>query len=95
MEFIARYMSQRDSLVSLIEEICLKKPLKFLGLPGMVLVGIGIIFLINTLSLFNDTNYFSVPSTMISLSFLIIGIIILLMSVLLYSVSKISSNTSK
>ena len=79
-----------EVIFSLIEEISLKRPLKFLGLPGIVLIGIGITFLINTVSLFNDTRYFSVPNTMVSFSFLIIGIIMLLMSVLLYSVSKVN-----
>jgi len=82
-----------EVIVSLIEEISLKRPLKFLGMPGMVLIGIGIIFLINTVSLFNDTRYFSVPNTMVSFSFLVIGIIMLLMSVLLYSVSRVNAKS--
>jgi glycosyltransferase involved in cell wall biosynthesis len=82
-----------EVIVSLIEEISLKRPLKFLGLPGIVLIGIGIIFLINTVSIFNDTRYFSVPNTMVSFSFLVIGIIMLLMSVLLYSVSRMNAKS--
>ena len=82
-----------EVVVSLIEEISLKRPLRFLGLPGMILIGIGIIFLINTITLFNDARYFSVPNTMISFSFLVIGIIMLLMSVLLFSVSRVNTKS--
>ena len=79
-----------EVVTSLLEIIAVKSPLKFVGIPGVIMTVIGIIFAINVMVLFNETRYFSIPYTMIGISFLIIGIILLLMSVLLFSISRIS-----
>ena len=80
-----------DVIASLIEQIAIRHPLKFLGIPGVFLLSVGIIFSILTISLFNDTRYFSIPSTLVSVGALIIGVMLMLISVLLYSISKMMS----
>ena len=52
---------------ALIEIIALKKPLLLLGIPGLILTIIGIIFSVNVISVFNDTRYFSIPITLLSI----------------------------
>jgi glycosyltransferase involved in cell wall biosynthesis len=79
---------------SLIELIAINHPLRFLGIPGFILIIIGIIFSIIVLTIFNDSRIFSIPSTLTALGSLIIGIILLLMSVVLYSIAKISKKIS-
>lgn len=60
----------------------------------MVLMVIGIIYAIIVISLFNDTRYFSVPSTLVSFGSLFIGLMLLLMSVVLFSMGKILKRVS-
>ena len=80
-------ISHSASVVSsLIELIAVKKPLKYLGIPGLILIIIGIVYSIVVIIIFNDTRYFSIPSTLIALGSLMIGLMLLLMSVLLFSI---------
>ena len=75
-------------LINLIELVLLKHPLKYLGIPGMIFTMIGIISSSYVLTLFNETRYFSVPFTLISLGLLILGIILVLVSGILYSIKS-------
>jgi glycosyltransferase involved in cell wall biosynthesis len=82
-----------EVVTSLLEIIAVKSPLKFVGIPGIIITIIGIIFGVNVIILFNETRYFSIPFTMIGIIFVIIGTLLLLMSVLLFSISRISDKT--
>lgn len=73
---------------SLVELIAIRHPLRYLGIPGLVLMIIGVLFAVAVISLFNETRYFSIPSTLVSLGSILIGLILLLMSVVLFSISK-------
>lgn len=75
-------------IVSLIELIAIHHPLKFLGIPGFVFVGIGIALAVNVISLFNEDRYFSIPLTLGSLGSFTTGLILILMSAVLFSISK-------
>lgn len=77
-------------ITSLIELIAINHPLKFLGIPGFILLIIGIIFSIIVLSIFNEDRFFSIPSTLVALGSLVIGIMLLLMSVVLFSIARMS-----
>jgi len=80
-----------DVIASIIELIAINHPLKYLGIPGFILVVIGIIFSVVVLTMFNETRYFSIPSTLLALGSLVIGLMLLLMSVVLYSISHQSN----
>ena len=75
-------------VASLLESIAIHHPLKYLGIPGMILLLIGLGFATYSISIFNETGNFSLPSVLIAMSSLIIGLILLLMSVVLYSISS-------
>ncbi len=77
-----------EVLASVIELIAINHPLKYLGIPGFILLVIGIIYSVVVLAMFNDTRYFSIPSTLLALGSLILGLMMLLMSVVLYSISN-------
>lgn len=79
-----------EVITSLLEIIAIKSPLKFIGIPGTILMFFGIVFAVNVVTVFNETRYFSIPYTMIVIAFLVIGSMLLLMSVLLFSISRIS-----
>ena len=74
-------------LAAIIELIAINHPLRYLGIPGLIFLVIGIAYSIIAITLFNDTRYFSIPSTLLALGSLVIGLMLLLMSVVLYSIS--------
>jgi len=75
-------------VTTLIELVAIKQPLRYLGIPGFILMIIGLIYSIVVIAIFNDTRYFSVPSTLIALGSLIIGLMLLMMSAVLYSINR-------
>ena len=75
-------------IASIIELIAINHPLKYLGIPGFILLVIGVIYSVIVLAIFNDTRYFSIPSTLLALGSLVLGLMLLLMSVVLYSISN-------
>ena len=75
-------------IASLLESIAIHHPLKYLGIPGITLLLIGLGFTIYSISNFNETGNFSLPPILTAMSSLIIGLILLLMSVVLYSISN-------
>jgi glycosyltransferase involved in cell wall biosynthesis len=77
-----------EVITSLLEIVAIRSPLKFIGMPGIVLIIFGIYFAIDVTLTYNAIGYFSVPFTLIGVSCLVIGLILFLMSILLYSVSK-------
>ena len=84
-----------EVVASVVKQIAITHPLKYLGIPGGILILIGIMFGINLLTVFNETGYFSIPVTSIMLVTLIIGTMMSLMSVLLYSTSITSKQNHK
>jgi len=79
-----------EVVLTLIEIISFRHPLRFLGIPGLVLMIIGIILSIQVITTFNDIRYFSIPFTLGSIGFLTLGLLLLLMSVVLFSVNSSS-----
>lgn len=81
-------------LTSLIELIAIRHPLRYLGIPGFILLIVGIVYSFIVITIFNDTRVFSVPSTLISLGSLVIGLMLLLMSAVLFSISRMTKRIS-
>jgi glycosyltransferase involved in cell wall biosynthesis len=77
-----------EVITSIIELVAIRHPLKYLGILGIIFLIIGIIFSVIIISTFNDTRYFSIPFTLLSMGSLLIGLMLLLMSVLLFSINK-------
>ena len=75
-------------IASIIELIAINHPLKYLGMPGFVLLIVGIVYSVLVMAIFNETRYFSIPSTLLALGSLVLGLMLLLMSVVLYSISN-------
>lgn len=79
-----------EVVLSLIELISIKRPLSYLGIPGIILFALGIIFSIMVVTLFNETRYFSVPYMLLTIGSFTMGLILIMMSVLLFSIKKSS-----
>ena len=77
-----------EVLKTVLEMIAIYHPLKYLGIPGLISMILGISVGIFVLITFNDTRYFSIPFMLISIASTILGLLLLLMSVVLFSISK-------
>lgn len=75
-------------VTSLIELIAIRRPLACLGFPGLVLMFIGLIYSGVVITIFNETRYFSIPSTLISLGSFVVGILMMLTAILLFSINR-------
>ena len=79
-------------MISLLEMILIKRPLTYLGIPGMIMSVIGIITSTFTLISFNETGYFSIPITLLSIFLFTIGVMLVLVSGILFSFNRTSSS---
>jgi len=77
-------------LASLLQLVAINHPLRYLGIPGFILFIVGIIFSIIVITIFNEDRYFSIPSTLVAVGSLVIGLMLILMSVVLFSISQMS-----
>lgn len=77
-----------DVIGSLLDLIAIRHPLKYLGIPGVIFLAIGIGYSVVVVSIFNEIRYFSIPSTFLALACLIVGLMLLLMSVVLFSIGR-------
>jgi glycosyltransferase involved in cell wall biosynthesis len=77
-----------EVMSTILEKIAIKSPLKYLGIPGIITIILGIYFAINVIVTYNDIGYFSIPFTLIGATFLVLGLILFLMATILFSVSK-------
>jgi glycosyltransferase involved in cell wall biosynthesis len=77
-----------DIFGSLLEYVALRRPLKFLGIPGLVFFVIGVVYSIVVIAIFNDTRYFSIPSTLIALGSIVIGLVLVMMSIVLFAIQR-------
>ena len=77
-------------IASLLELIAINHPLRYLGIPGIILLIIGIVYSVIVISMFNDSRLFSIPTTLVALGSLVLGLMLLLMSVVLYSITHSS-----
>jgi glycosyltransferase involved in cell wall biosynthesis len=73
---------------SLVESVLIRSPLKFLGFPGILCLIFGIIISAYVLNLFNEIGYFSIPFTLISLGLFTFGLMLILVSGLLFSFNR-------
>ena len=79
-------------LISLLEMVLMKRPLTFLGIPGLIMSVIGIITSSLTLISFNETGYFSIPLTLLSIVLFTVGIMLILVSGILFSFNRTSKS---
>ena len=80
-----------EVITTILERIAIKSPLKYLGIPGIVTIVLGIYFALDVFITYNNTGYFSLPFTLIGATFLVLGLILFLMATMLFSVSKRSN----
>ena len=82
--------------LSTLKFISIEHPLKFYGIPGLIFLGIGLIFTIMTIQAFTETRQILLSTAVIGVGTIIFGTVLLMTSIILYSiVNLIRENSSK
>jgi len=71
---------------SLIELIVLRHPLKYLGIPGIAFIIFGVIYSGVVIAMFNEDRMFSIPSSLLALGTLMVGLTLVLVAFILYAI---------
>lgn len=79
-------------LMSTIKFISMEHPLKFYGIPGIVFLAIGMVFLIYTVDLFTETRQILLSSAIIGVGSVVFGIVLIQSSILLYAMVNLIRN---
>lgn len=66
-----------------------KKPLMIFGLTGFIMLLVSLIPLVNLISIFNETRYFSLPLALIVLGLTFVGSLSIVISFVLYALKRI------
>ena len=74
-------------VTKLVELIAVKSPLKLLGIPGIALFLFGLFYSGVVISIFNESGYFSVPSTLVALGSVVIGTLFILTAIILFTIN--------
>ena len=82
-------------LFSVIQFISLRHPLLFYGLPGITILAVSGYFAYNSLELFSTTRFISINMILLSITAAIIGIILLITSSILFTISAMLTKGSK
>jgi hypothetical protein len=83
---VSHGFSVLGSVIYLIAE---KRPLVYIGLPGLVLMLIGFFFALLLLQQYNQTGYFSIPFTMLAGFFIVIGVLGIFIGLVLNVISRV------
>ena len=78
--------------ISLLELVLSKRPLTFLGIPGVVMMIIGIITSSITFTFLNETGHFLVSYALLSMILITVGIMLILVSGILFSFNRTVRN---
>jgi glycosyltransferase involved in cell wall biosynthesis len=76
-------------LGSIIQLITEKRPLLFIGVPGLVLIMIGFFFGLKLLQQYNQSGYFSLPFTILAGFFIVVGTLGVFIGLVLNVISRL------
>jgi glycosyltransferase involved in cell wall biosynthesis len=80
--------------LSTLKFISIDHPLKFYGIPGIIFLTAGIIFMIVTLQIFSETRQILLSTAIISVGTIVVGTMLVMSSIILYSVVNIVKEQS-
>ena len=76
-------------LLNTMKFISIERPLRFYGIPGMILFGIGLFFIIWTLQAFSETRQIVTNIALIGVGAILGGIMMLMTSIMLFSLVNV------
>jgi glycosyltransferase involved in cell wall biosynthesis len=84
-----------DLILTLFKLVAEKRPLKYLGLPGMGLTFMGAILGVYLLWMFNITRNFSLPVAMLAIGTFTVGLVLILFAVTLHGLNRINKRLTE
>ncbi|MGC9069381.1 MAG: glycosyltransferase family 2 protein [Thermoprotei archaeon] len=82
-------------ILVILRAVIEKSPLLYLGVPGVIIVFIGLILALQLLHLYNTTRYFSIPIALLALGGILLGIILIVSAMLLYAIINLYTRLKK
>ncbi|MGD0477178.1 MAG: glycosyltransferase family 2 protein [Nitrososphaerales archaeon] len=76
-------------ILSILRIATERSPLLYLGIPGIISLLVGAAVSLNVIVLYNAERYFSIPQAMIALGTFILGLVLILGAVMLYSINNL------
>jgi len=76
-------------ITRILQLITEENPLKYLGLPGIILAIIGIFSATYLIWVFNQTRYFSIPIALITIGALFMGTMLFITALILYTITRL------
>lgn len=80
-----------EIMATLVSLRILERPLLYLGVPGAALLAVGVLSGAYLFSIFNSFRYFSIPIALITLGAFIVGAILTVTSLILYSIRLVKA----
>jgi glycosyltransferase involved in cell wall biosynthesis len=84
------FLHGADLIATLFRLAVEKKPLKYLGFPGIGLTFIGVMLGLYSLLMFSVTGDFSVPTAILTAGFLIVGLLLIVVAITLTELKRIN-----
>ena len=76
-------------LGSIVQAVAVKRPMRYIGIPGLALIMIGFYFGLTLLRQYNQIGYFSLPFTLLAGFFIIVGVLGVFISLVLNVISRL------
>lgn len=76
-------------LLNTVKFISIERPLSFYGIPGVILLGIGLFFTIWTIQIFSETRLIVTNIAIIGIGSILIGIVLAMTAILLFSLVNV------
>lgn len=84
-----------DLISTLLRLVLEERPLKYLGLPGIGFMGLGIILGLCLLWKFNLTRYFSMPLATLTLGASVVGLLLIIAAITLHGLKRVSEKMNR
>jgi glycosyltransferase involved in cell wall biosynthesis len=81
-------------LKSIVQYVTIRRPLLLIGIPGLAILSIGVMSLLLLMDIYNNTKVIAVGLGLLTVATSTIGLVILLTSIILYTISYISKEAS-
>ena len=76
-------------VLSTMKFISIERPLTFYGIPGIIMLGIGLGFIVWTIQAFTETREIITNVSLIGIGSTIVGMILIMTAILLYSIVSV------
>jgi len=84
-----------DLVLTLLRLVVEEKPLKYLGLPGICVAFVGMILWLYLLWMFNLTQHFNIPVTILTVGLSIIGVFLVVSGIILQGFKRIDEKLER